>query len=59
MICLTCRSQISDNAMFCPTCGHQYRNPNSINTKDPVHVAGIVVMIFFAISIIAAIGMAS
>jgi DNA-directed RNA polymerase subunit RPC12/RpoP len=50
--CPSCRADVSTEAASCPHCGHQFRELGSINTKDPVHVIGIILIVIIVLSIL-------
>ena len=45
--CPECGLEVSSEAASCPKCGHplKARPSGGINTKDPVHVIGIVLVV--------------
>jgi len=45
--CPECGTEVSSEAAACPKCGHplQAKPSGGINTKDPVHVIGIILVV--------------
>jgi hypothetical protein len=52
--CPECGAEVSSAAAACPKCGHPLRaSPTGgINTKDPVHVVGIVLVVIIDLGIL-------
>jgi len=51
--CPSCGSDVSSEAVSCPKCGHPLRSTgSSINTKDPVHVIGIILAVIILLGLI-------
>lgn len=45
--CPSCSAPVSPKAAACPKCGHTFRSPGGINLKDPVHLIGLALAVFF------------
>jgi uncharacterized paraquat-inducible protein A len=52
--CPECDSEVSSEAAACPKCGHplKAKPAGGINTQDPVHVVGIIVVVIIIIGIV-------
>lgn len=52
--CPTCSNDLAPNAASCPKCGHVLRAAGGINTSDPVHMVGLVLVAIFVLGVIIA-----